>query len=89
MTTLDPEFLKIMVCPRTRKPLRLATMQELADLNRRIAQGEVRNRGGSVLETPLEAGLVVEEERELYPIQEGIPVLLVTEAVGLDPQRTS
>lgn len=88
MATLDPDFLKILVCPRTHKPLREATSEELAALNRRIAGGQVRNRGGSVVETPLQAGLAVEGEREVYPIQEGIPVLLVTEAIRLDPEGT-
>ena len=88
MTTLDPDFLKMLVCPRTHKPLREATAEELAALNARIAKGEVRNRGGSSVETALGAGLIVEEEGEVYPIQEGIPVLLVTEAIRLDPEGT-
>ncbi len=80
---IDPELLRILICPRTHEPLRQATAEELAAVNERIRQGVARNHGGGAVASPVEEGLVPEGEPVLYPIQEGIPVLLVDEAIGL------
>jgi uncharacterized protein YbaR (Trm112 family) len=79
--TLDPEFLSLLVCPMTRKPLRMATPAELGRVNATIQTGDARNRGGDPVRTALTDGLVPEGEAVVYPIVEGIPVLLVPEAI--------
>ncbi len=80
---IDPEFLRILVCPRTRKPLREASTGELKTVNDRISQGKAVNYGGQSVSQRVQEGLVPEGEPVLYPIQEGIPVLLVDEAIGM------
>lgn len=82
--TLAPDFLKMLVCPATRKPLRLCSDAELQRLNDRIGKGGVLNRGGAAVVGPLSAGLVPEGEAVVYPILDGIPILLSSEAVPLD-----
>ncbi len=87
---IDPEFLRILICPRTRKPLREASAGELKTVNERISQGTAVNYAGQSVSQPVEEGLVPEGEPVLYPIQEGIPVLLVDEAIGMsDPGPTA
>jgi uncharacterized protein YbaR (Trm112 family) len=80
---IDPEFLRLLVCPASRVPLRLATAAELAACNRAIAEGAVVNRGGSPVASALQGGLVPVDGGVLYPIVDGIPILLTTEAVPL------
>jgi len=80
---IDPEFLRLLVCPATRQPLRLASATELAACNAAIAAGGVVNRGGTALSAPLQAGLVPTDARFVYPMVDGIPILLTTEAVPL------
>ena len=36
---LDPEFVKILVCPDNRTPVRVASEQEITDLNQKIEEG--------------------------------------------------
>ena len=80
---IDPEFLRMLVCPSSRQPLREATAGELAALNQAIAAGGVVNRGGQSVVTALTAGLVPNDGSAIYPILDGIPILLATEAVPM------
>lgn len=81
MAIIDPEFLRLLVCPATRQPLRLASAEELAACNAAIAAGGVTNRGGTAVSAPLQAGLVPVDASVLYPLVDGIPILLTAEAV--------
>lgn len=80
---IDPDFLRLLVCPQSRQPLREATAAELASVNRAIAAGGVNNRGGGPVKAALVAGLVPQDGSVVYPIQDGIPILLSAEAIPL------
>lgn len=80
---IPDDLLEILVCPESKQPVRLASEELLATLNQRIRAGELRNRGGDRLEKPLEAGLVREDGKILYPIEDDIPVMLVDESIEL------
>ncbi len=86
---LDPDFLRILVCPRTRKPLQVASAKQLAAVNEAIQGGQVRNRSGGPVANPLQEGLLPEGETEIYPVVEGIPVLLVDEAIPMPGHETA
>lgn len=79
---LDKDFLAMLVCPSTRKALREATAAELAAVNAGIAGGGMKNRGGAVVAAPWAGALATEDGAWLYPIQDGIPILLTSEAVA-------
>jgi len=81
---IDKELLEILVCPENHSPLHLAGEQLLAAINRAVAAGKVRNRVGQIVAQPLQEGLIREDNRLLYPITDGIPVLLLDEAIPLD-----
>lgn len=83
MTTLSEELLEILVCPETKQALRLAPQELIAKLAAEQRAGTLRNRGGEVLPRPVEAGLVREDGRVLYPIDDGIPVMLIEESIEL------
>jgi uncharacterized protein YbaR (Trm112 family) len=44
----------------------------------------MKTRGGSAVAESIEAGLVREDGRILYPVRDGIPVMLIDEAFPLD-----
>ena len=80
---VEKELLELIACPETHQPLREAGPELLASLNARIARGEVKNRAGTKLLVPLTEGLVRADGGVLYPVLDGIPMLIVEEAVAL------
>jgi uncharacterized protein YbaR (Trm112 family) len=80
----DTELLKILCCPETRQELRLAASELVESLNRRIAEGTLRNRSGRAVTEKLDGGLLRADGKLLYPIRQDIPVMLVDEAIPLN-----
>ncbi len=81
---VDPQLLNILVCPETRMPLRVADDGLIAQLNREVAAGRLRNRSGQTVEGTIEGGLIRQDGAVLFPIRDGIPVMLIDEAIPLE-----
>ena len=81
--SVDPELLEILVCPETKQPVKPAAADVLAKLNEEIGAGRVRNRGGQTVDRPVQEGLLREDGKVLYPVEDGIPVMLVDESIEL------
>ena len=80
---IDPEFVKILVCPENRTPVRVASDKEILDLNQKIEEGSLQNIGGRKVNDKLDGGLIREAGDRLYPVRNNIPVMLVEEAIQL------
>jgi len=80
---IDKDLLSILACPETHQPLREAGEADLSGVNARIAAGAVKNVGGKPVSEALQAGLVREDGKRIYPIRDGIPVLLIDEGIDL------
>jgi uncharacterized protein len=80
---ITPELLAILCCPETHQPVSWAPPELVAELNRRIAQGQLKNRSGQIVKDNLDGGLVRQDGRYLYPLRHHIPVLLIDEAIPL------
>ena len=83
VTRVDQGFLSLLRCPRTGAELRIAEPEELAAINESLGKGELENAAGHKPERAIEGALVSACGRWLYPVLEGIPVLLVEEAFKL------
>ena len=79
----DTTLLDILCCPETRGALKLADDACLASLNKAISAGTLKNVAGEKISETLEEALVSEDGSRVYPIREGIPVLLSDEAISL------
>lgn len=82
---ISPELLEILVCPETKQPIALAGDDVLARINSEIDAGRLRNRGGEQVGQRIREGLVREDGKVLYPIDDGIPVMLIEESIELSP----
>ena len=80
---VDAELIEILVCPETRQPVRLAPPETLSKINAEIEAGRLRNRGGDPIEKTIEEGLLREDGRILYVIDDSIPIMLVDQSIEL------
>ena len=81
---IDEELLDMLVCPETKTRLTLADERLIAKLNEAVSAGGIERRNGQPVENPLDAGMVREDGALLYPIIDGIPLLLADEAIPLE-----
>lgn len=80
---MDKRLLAILCCPVTHKGLSLARPDLLKKVNTAIDQGKVANREGTPVDASLKEALVTDDGKLLYPVKDGIPVLLEAEAITL------
>jgi uncharacterized protein YbaR (Trm112 family) len=79
-----PESLVALLrCPENHQGLALADPDTLLELNKNIARNQVSNRGGAIVESEIEAGLIRADGKRLYPVREGFPIMLLDEAIDL------
>ena len=81
---MNKNLLSILCCPITHKGLSLARRDVLESINKAIGDGKLSNRDGTVLEDSLREALVTDDRKLMYPVNDGIPVLLEGESVSLD-----
>jgi uncharacterized protein YbaR (Trm112 family) len=80
---VSSELLEILVCPETKQPISVASDTVLATLNEKIDAKSLRNRGGEPVTSPITEGLIREDGKILYPVDDGIPVMLIEESIEL------
>ena len=81
---MDKKLLAILCCPSTQEGLNLASHDLLASVNKAIRTGNLTNRDGVLLDIPLTDALVTDDGKLLYPVTDGIPVLLEGESITLE-----
>jgi uncharacterized protein YbaR (Trm112 family) len=80
---VSQELLEILVCPETKQRVSLAADAVIAQINERIDSGDLRNRGGDPVSKAVSEGLLREDGKILYIVDDGIPVMLIEESIEL------
>jgi len=78
---MDKRLLDIVCCPVTKLPLQLLDTDRLLRLNTAIGAGQLRNRSALPVAGPLAEALVTRDGRLVYPVRDGIPLLLEEESI--------
>ena len=81
---MNVSLLAHLCCPTTRRPLQMLTEEKRLWLNGAIAGKQVRQQDGSLVNDPMEAGLMTEDGRRVYRISGGIPVMLSATCIEVD-----
>jgi uncharacterized protein YbaR (Trm112 family) len=81
---MDKRLLTILRCPISHKGLAVLKKDELARINAAIAAGELVNHEGAAIANPLTEALITDDGKRIYPVDDGIPVLLEDESISME-----
>jgi len=79
---IDRRLLEILCCPVSRRPLRLLRADQQQWLNAAIGAGSVQDVNGRAVSAPFQAGLISDDGKVIYRIEDDIPVLLPEDGIG-------
>jgi uncharacterized protein YbaR (Trm112 family) len=79
---VDRKLLEILCCPVSKTPLIVLGQEKLDRLNSMINSGETLYVDGVKVKDPLTEGLITEDGKVIYPVQDDIPVLLEEKGIG-------
>ena len=80
---MNSELLEILVCPESKQNLKIAPMETVSSLNEKIKGGSLKNRAGEKVSEKMDEGLIRDDNKWLYPVRNGIPIMLIEEAIPL------
>lgn len=86
---IPEHLLDILCCPVSREPLLPLSSNKLAKLNQAIQDGDVQYVDGDKVEAALVAALITRDGKVVYPIEDGIPVLLPERGIGTTQLKES
>ena len=78
---MDPKLLNLLQCPETKQTLHEVPEDLLSRINQKISEKQLRNRAGKEITTPWQQALASEDEKWIYPVVDGIPVMLTDESL--------
>lgn len=81
---MDKRLLTILRCPVTHKGLSVLGKDKLARLNAAIEAGKICNIEGEAIARSLDEALVTDDGKRVYPVDDGIPVLLEDESISME-----
>ncbi len=81
---INPELLKLLVCPEDKSALSEADDALLDKINMAVSAKTAKNRAGELVTEPIEGGLIRADRAYLYPVRDEIPIMLIDEAIPLD-----
>lgn len=79
---VDGKLLEILCCPLSKTPLLRLPREKLDKLNQAIRNGDALYVDGRTVTGPLQEGLITEDGKVIYTVQDNIPVLLEEQGIG-------
>lgn len=79
---VDGKLLEILCCPLSKTPLIKLGQEKLDKLNKAITSGDALYVDGEKVKEELQEGLITEDGKVIYPIQDDIPILLEEKGIG-------
>jgi uncharacterized protein YbaR (Trm112 family) len=80
---IKESLLEVLCCPESRQKVEIASQEIIDEVNQRIESGEAKDKEGKTISEIIEVGLIRTDGRILYPIRDGIPIMLINEGIVL------
>jgi uncharacterized protein YbaR (Trm112 family) len=80
---ISDKIIEILVCPESQQSLALAPDSVIQELNQKVALRLLHTVNKELVAEELSAGLIRKDGSVIYPIKQGIPVLLIEEGIRL------
>ena len=79
---VDGKLLEILCCPVSKTPLTILGREKLDQLNMAIESGNALFVDNTKVTDKLQEGLITEDGKVIYPVQDDIPILLEEKGIG-------
>ena len=79
---VDGKLLEILCCPVSKTPLTVLGQAKLDKLNKAIADSQALYVDGEKVKESLQEGLITEDGKVAYPVQDDIPILVEEKGIG-------
>lgn len=79
--SFDKRLLDILCCPVSKVPVKLLPADKLRQVNALIRDRKLTCVDERVVEAELEAALITDDNRTIYPIEAGIPIMLEEQGI--------
>ena len=79
---MDKRLLDILCCPVSKTPLRPLGRSQLDALNQAIDAGQVDTVAGVNVRERITEALITTDQKLIYRVEDGIPVMLPEEGIG-------
>ena len=85
---IDKNLLSLLACPETKKNLELADQKTIDRLNALIKQGKAWTKAKEKVTEGIDGGLLrVGDHKYMYPVRNGVPILLVEELIEIPESK--
>lgn len=65
-------FLQMLRCPQTHQPLHQLSAAQIKRLNTQISKGQLHNQQGTLVDEPVDDGLLRHDGLVVYPMRQGV-----------------
>lgn len=65
-------FFAMLRCPQTHQPLHLISAGQLKSLNTKISKGQLHNQQSTLVDEPIDGGLLRHDGLAVYPMRQGV-----------------
>jgi uncharacterized protein YbaR (Trm112 family) len=74
-------LLEIIMCPRTKQNLQNLSPEKVGEINKEIEAGGVKYYDESPVDQKLDEALISEDQKVIYRVDEGIPVMMIDKGI--------
>jgi len=78
---ISDNLLAILCCPVTKVGVVMLSPDKLARINMLIKQGIIRDVEGNIIDKPMGEALITNDDRTIYRIDDGIPIMLAGDGI--------